>query len=151
MSENQILDQESAERAIVAFLKEPDSETDLVGVDIEAASNREARVGPTHIFVMCRELKHQGHGVYVADIAVTLVTNIDDTSNVERRVLRAKLAKRLSAEKEWRNFVDTDNWVRCHGWFVGGPNEVVEEGNDAVGDVFSLAVGLSRASEDDSD
>jgi hypothetical protein len=147
MSSLMPVDTESAERAIVSFLKEPDSANDLTGVDIECGSNRDARVGPTHIFALCRELRHNGSGVYVADVAVTLVTNIDDTSNEERRRLRDRVNGRLNKPTEDRSFVDTDTWMRCHGWFVTGPTEVSEGSNDAIGDVFALTVGLTRVPE----
>lgn len=149
MAVSEALDAESVERAIIAFLRQVDptiDDVDLSGLDLAAASDRSAEVGPMHGFVFCRDLAHQAGGLYRAEIAVTLVTNIEDESNRERAAWRTKLGTRLHAAKSYRNFVEDHTGVQCHGWQVTGPNEISEPGGISTGDVWVLLAGLRRVS-----
>jgi hypothetical protein len=147
LPERKDLDTESVENAIIAYLKQANGEVDdidLSSVDMAAASNRDALVEPVHVFVLCRNLEHRGDGLYVADVAVTVVTPIEENSNLERRFLREMVAKRLHAESEYRRFFHEETIVRSYGWEVVGPAEISEVDGHQTGDVFTLTMGVAR-------
>lgn len=125
------------ERAFVALLK---AAPDLADLTIVAASDREAEVPPLHCFVICDEAVPQlpTGPIYKANVAVTLVTNIDDHTTALRTDWWSKVLKVVGKAPEFQEF-DSGNAI-IKGWVVKVVGEV--SSGQQTGDVARLSVGV---------
>lgn len=128
------------EEAFVELLKEAAS---LAGEDIVAASNRDALVGPQHVFVYCPIIapipRIESNGF--ADVTVAVVSDMDDLNHAARKARVEKVASVLTQTPQAFGMEDK-LWV-C-GWTVAGPRETSE--GRQVADVFNLRAGVSLSS-----
>jgi hypothetical protein len=122
------------EDVFVEYLRE---EAELAGVDIVAASDRDAMVEPTHIFVTCAEAPHGGGRAHLARVAVMLVTPLHGANEAERAALAAVIEQKL---REPEAFWSSTSGLKVCGWHFAAPREVSVDRQR--GDTWDMLVGV---------
>lgn len=125
------------ERALVSLLKD---EPDLADLAIVPASDRSVLVPPLHCFVYCDTCDPQlpSGPIYKANVAVTLVTNIDEHTTEERQAWWTKVMAALRRDPPEQEF-DREG-ITVKGWSIKVVGEISQ--GQQTGDVARLTVGL---------
>ncbi len=125
------------EEAFVALLT---ADPLLAGLPIFPGSDRTSVVPSLYCFVYCdiaTPLLPTGP-LYKANVAITLVTNIDDHSHALRKSWWAKVLQAISRDEQ--SFTTLDGAV-INGWFIKVQGEVSDD--QQTGDVARLSVGAT--------
>lgn len=128
------------EEAFVALLR---SDSALDGLDIVAASNRNATVYPLHCFVVCTEAVPQPAPYYLAQVAVGVVTNIDDQDHAERRKWVEAVVSALTRVETYDHTVqegDPQPYLQLQGWVLRASRET--SSGQQTGDLIPMTVGV---------
>jgi len=124
------------ERAFVELLQRDPAFSALT---IVAASDRDVRVPPLHCFVVCdRVTPLLPTGIiFTANVAVTVVTNMDDHTNPQRVQWADLLAQALS-----RQPLEYDSaHAHLKGWNITSVGEVSD--GQQTGDAIRMTVGAA--------
>jgi len=128
------------EEAFVALLREDPA---LSGIDIVAASNRDATVYPLHVFVLCKSAVPQPAPYYLAEVVIAVVTNIDDQDHAERRRWAESVISLLTSIETYDHVVqegDPEPYLSLEGWFIRPLAEA--SADQQTGDLIPLTAGI---------
>lgn len=108
--------------------------------DIVAASNRDALVPPLHCFVVCDTPEPQlpTGPIYKASLAITLVSNIDETPDEDRQLWWNLILPVVGRDPRNQEFCHGDTIIK--GWAVKAIGEV--SSGQQTGDTARLSVGV---------
>jgi len=122
------------EEAFVALLTEDPL---LTGLPVVAASDRENTVPPLHCFVYCDIATPQlpTGPLYKANVAIALVTNIDDHDTATRKYWWGRILEIISRSPQ--EFEANDATIK--GWSIQQQGEISD--GQQTGDVARLSVG----------
>lgn len=120
------------------FVKHLKRHAKLQDIDIVAASDRDARVAPVHIFAMCTNATPiRGAGpIYRCMLSVVFATHIDDTKTEERGNFVRWITEALNDRTEW-----SDEDAKLLGWTITGVEETSD--GDEAGDAFRIIAGVA--------
>ena len=126
------------EQAFVALLRGSTDLGDTEAIDIVAASDRDALVGPLHCFVLCTEflplIACNPNGK--ATVAIALVTDLDDHGSEARQLWLERIVSALTTATQ--PAPDAETGCQLTDWSIASMKDQSE--GRKVMDVISLRV-----------
>lgn len=120
------------------FVKHLKRHATLATFDVVAASDRDVRVPPVHVFVLCdAAVPIIGQGPhYRCSVSVVFATHIDDTNTSERSTYVEAIREALQDHTDWQ-----DEDAKLLGWTVTNVEETSD--GDQAGDAFRITAGVA--------